>query len=89
MIGAFAKHCKFNMTVRQTIFITIARALTVTALNTLVMYLDSKIWGYYSYAYVFGKIVPRIISGIITAIIFGLIVPKILPPLKRTAGGEK
>lgn len=89
MIGAFAKHCKFNMTVRQTIFITIASALTVTALNTLVMYLDSKIWGYYSYAYVFGKIVPRIISGIITAIIFGLIVPKILPPLKRTAGGEK
>ncbi len=89
IIGEFAKRCKFNMTVWQTVLITIISSLAVTALNTLVMYLDSKIWGYYSYAYVFGKIVPRIISGIITAIIFGLIVPKILPPLKRTAGGEK
>ena len=89
IIGAFAKHCKFNMTVRQTVLITIISSLTVTALNTVVMYIDSKIWGYYSYAYVFGKIIPRIISGVIIATLFGVLVPKLLPPLKRTIYGEK
>ena len=83
MIGAFAKRCKFNMTLPQTVLITVLSALVVTALNTAAMYLDSKIWGYYSYAYVFGKIIPRIISGILTSVIFGVIVPKILPPLRR------
>ena len=79
MIGAFAKRCKFNMTLPQTVLITVLSALVVTALNTAAMYLDSKIWGYYSYAYV----IPRIISGILTSVIFGVIVPKILPPLRR------
>ena len=87
MIGAFAKRCKFNMTLPQTVLITVLSALTVTALNTAAMYLDSKIWGYYSYAYVFGKIIPRIISGILTSVIFGVIVPKILPPLRRNLNG--
>lgn len=89
IIGAYAKHCKFDMTVRKTVLITIISSLAVTALNTAAMYLDSKIWGYYSYAYVFGKIIPRIISGIIIAVIFGFVVPKLLPPLKKTLYGEK
>lgn len=87
MIGAFAKHCKFNMTMPQTVFITVLSALAVTALNTAAMYLDSKIWGYYSYASVFGMIIPRIISGILTSVIFGVIVPKILQPLRRNLNG--
>lgn len=86
MIGAFAKRCKFDMTVPETGLITIASSLAVTVLNTAAMYLDSKIWGYYSAAYVFGKIIPRTISGIITAIIFGVIVSKILPPLRYIVG---
>ena len=49
--------------------ICMAVALCTTAVNTLVMYLDSVIMGYYSFAYVFGSAVIRIISGILTAVV--------------------
>ena len=83
LIGLYAKHHGFNMSFKQAQFITISSALIVTALNTAAMYIDSKIYGYYSFAYVFGGILPRIIAGIIIAFIFAAILPNILKPLKR------
>ena len=83
LIGLYAKHHKFDMSFKQTQFITISSALIVTAINTAAMYIDSKIYGYYSFAYVFGGILPRIIAGIIVAFVFGAILPHILKPLKR------
>ena len=83
LIGLYAKHHKFDMSFKQTQFITISSALIVTALNTAAMYIDSKIYGYYSFAYVFGGIVPRIIAGVIIAFIFGAILPNILPPIRK------
>ena len=49
--------------------ICMAAALLTTVVNTLVMYLDSVIMGYYSFAYVFGSAVVRITSGILTAVV--------------------
>lgn len=86
MIGLYAKHHNFDMSMKQTQFITISSALCVTAINTLVMYIDSKIYGYYSFAYIFGGIIPRIIAGVIIAIIFGALLPHLLEPLKRIYG---
>lgn len=83
LIGIYAKHHKFDMTFKQTQFITISSALIVTALNTLIMYIDSKIYGYYSYAYVFGGILPRIVAGIIIAFVFGSILPPVLKQVKK------
>ena len=71
------------MSFKQTQFITISSALVVTALNTLMMYIDSKIYGYYSFAYVFGGILPRVIAGVIIAFVFGAILPEILKQIKR------
>ena len=62
---------------------TVISSLLVTAANTFVMYADSKIFGYYSYVYVFGGIVPRVIIGVITAIVFALIVPPIINLLNK------
>ena len=83
LIGLYAKHHNFNMSFKQTQFITISSALVVTAINTLVMYLDAKIYDYYSFAYVFGGILPRIIAGVIIAFIFAAILPQILKQLKK------
>lgn len=88
VIGYFAKHRNFNMATGQTVFITVISSLVVTALNTVVMYADAKIWGYYTYAYVFGKIIPRIFSGIITAVILGVLVSRLIKPLKSALSGK-
>ncbi len=59
-------------------------ALMVTAVNTAVMYIDSKIYGYYSFAYVFGGLLVRVITGIAAAFVFAVIVPPIIKFLKKT-----
>ena len=83
MVGAFAKHHGFEMSFKQTQFITILSALVVTAINTVVMYLDAKIYGYYTFAGVFGMVVPRIIFGVITAFILGALLTYIEKPLRN------
>ncbi len=82
MIGAYAKHRKFEMTGKQTQFITILSSLTVTAVNTAVMYIDAIVYQY-SYAYISALIVPRIVAGVITAVVFAALLPHILKPLKK------
>ena len=76
-------HHHFEMSIKQTQFITVSTALLVTALNTLVMWLDSVIYDYYSFAYIFGAVPTRIVAGILTAVVFAVILPKLLPPLRR------
>lgn len=88
LIGLFAKHHNFDMSFKQTQFITISTALVVTALNTAVLYADAWIMGYH-YAAVFIDLVLRITAGIIIAFIFGAILPHILKPLRRIVVSPK
>ncbi len=60
---------------------TVISALTVTAANTAVMYLDAKIYGYP--VSLFGIIlVTRILSGVITAVVISLLIPPVIKRLK-------
>ena len=60
-----------------------AAALCTTAVNTLVMYLDSVIMGYYSFAYVFGSALIRICSGILTAVVVSTVAIPLVRLLRR------
>lgn len=83
IVGLYAKHHGFNMSLGETEFITILSALIVTALNTGVMYIDSRIFGYYSWAYVFGAVIPRAAAGILTAAAFAAILPSLVRVLRE------
>lgn len=83
VVGLYAKAKNYKLNTTQMITITILSALLVTALNTLAIYIDSKVFGYYSFAYVFGSIVIKIITGIILAIIYSLIIPKIIQSVSK------
>lgn len=61
----------------------ILSSLLVTGVNTLVMYLDSIIYHYYSYAYVFGATLIRFISSLLTAIAYCVVVPLVMKPLMK------
>lgn len=78
VVGTYSKKHNYSLTYKQTIFICILSSILVTALNTLAIYLDSKIFGYYTFAYVFGTIIFKIITGIILAIIYSLVIPKLI-----------
>lgn len=57
--------------------ITISSVI-VTAVNTLVIYLDSVIYGYYSPAVVLGGLFIRIITAVISSVVFAIILPPIV-----------
>ena len=52
-----------------------------SCLNTVAFYVDSKMFGYYSYALVFGALVGRILLSVITSIIIGLSTKAVLHAL--------
>ena len=83
IVGLYSKKHNFNLTNRQTIFITIYSSIIVTILNTLAIYLDAKIFGYYTFAYVFGSIIFKIIAGIILAFIYSLVINKLIKVVRK------
>ena len=84
MIGAYAKKCHFELSRTQIISVLCLTAIIVTALNTGTMYLDSVINGYYSYAYVFGGVVTRVIAGLATALVMSFVTPPVVSMLDRS-----
>ncbi len=84
LIGLYAKKHKYELTPLQLALVLIVTALIVTALNTAVMYLDSVLYGYYSYAYVFGGLVVRVVSGMATAVVMSFVAPPVVKLLRKT-----
>ena len=84
LIGLYAKRCGYALSRKQLVGVLIVTSLVVTLLNTGAIYLDSVIYGYYTYAYVFGKVGIRIVSGAVTAVAMAFVTPPVLDMLKRS-----
>ena len=63
--------------------VCITAGIMTSLSNTLVYYIDSKLFGYYSYALVFGVLGTRLLSGIATAVITAILAIPVLSALKR------
>lgn len=63
--------------------VCIAAAVITTAANTLVIWLDSVIYGYYSFAYVFGATAVRFVTGMITSVLVALVAVPLVYLLER------
>jgi len=76
LIGLYAKRCGYALSRRQLVGVLIVTSLVVTLLNTGAIY--------YTYAYVFGKVGIRIVSGAVTAVAMAFVTPPVLDMLKRS-----
>lgn len=83
IMGFYAVKCKRNYTSLGMTSMIVLSALAVTTINTLVWYIDSLIYHYYSFEVVFGSAVLRYVTGIVTAVIFSVITPFILNRINR------
>ncbi|MGN1002206.1 MAG: ECF transporter S component [Oscillospiraceae bacterium] len=83
IIGLYARHYHYELNEWRLVLITIVSAIVVTLLNTLALYVDSKIFGYYSYSFVFGLLIPKFIIGIILSVVYSLIIPSLLRHIKK------
>ncbi len=59
-------------------------SFAASTLNTLALYVDSKMFGYYEYHMVFGVYFVRIGTGMVSSLLMGAIAIPILVALKKT-----
>lgn len=83
LVGWYARRRGFRMSRKQTTLIVVLSALLVTTLNTAAFYVDSKIYGYYSFAVIFGALIIRYVAGVLTAAAFSAVLPPILKIMRR------
>lgn len=67
----------------------ILAGIVVSLGNTAVLYLDSKLFGYYSYAMVFGAMTVRVLSGMLFSTITAAIAIPIVMALRRAGLTKK
>lgn len=63
--------------------VSVASALVVTLVNTLVLWLDSVLYGYYFPGYILGALAARLVVGVVTAVLVGLVSIPMLKILRR------
>lgn len=81
--GIYAKKKDYKMSSRGILIVTLITGLMVTAMNSAVIYLDSKIYGYYYPAIVLGMLIPRILTSVGESIVFGLAMPAVIKSVKK------
>lgn len=86
LTGLYAKKRAYTLSIKQMAFIMFAMSIMIFALNTLVLYIDSKIYGYYSAVFIFGSMVPRVLICLAKAAVFTAIMPPLLRAAKRGLG---
>ena len=76
------KIVKFNGGIKYGVFIVSLQVL-LSILNTIVIFIDSMIFGYYSFVYVFGSLIVKLMSAILTGIVYSIILPFIVNAIKK------
>lgn len=77
-VGLYAKKLNFTLSRRQLIFAVYMGCILIFLLNTLVMYVDSKVYGYYSFVYIFGTFGLRTLICFAKAAVFTAVLPVLL-----------
>ncbi|MGI6106448.1 MAG: ECF transporter S component [Lachnospiraceae bacterium] len=88
VVGLYASRVRCRITRRGLFLSMIAGALCVTAANTAVMAADSIIYGYFSWQYVFGSLIFRILSGMLTSVLYLILSWPVLTRLSPVLGGR-
>ncbi len=83
VVGFIAKRRGFDMNTRQTVLTVVLAELLITTLNTGALYIDSKVYGYYSAVYVFGTLLPRYAICVGKAVVVGALLPPLLQAVRR------
>lgn len=88
-VGWYAKKYNFSNTNRQLLFIISVAELMIFAINTFSIYVDSIIYGYYSFVYVFGAIGTRFILAVLKSVVFGIEIPRLLKRMSKITNNGK
>ncbi len=72
-----------EMNMVNVVIIAMACAFTVTVFNTVALYVDSRMFGYYTEKLVFGALGMKFLIGIILSIVYALVLPQLIGQLRK------
>ncbi len=74
LVGFLSEKKQFKLEKKDILTISLISCIFVTLLNSLALFIDSKIYGYYSFAIVFASIPLKILTGVILAVGYSFII---------------
>ena len=83
LLVGFLARGKEELSLRRLALAVFSSSLLIFLLNTLVLYLDSKIYGYYSPVYIFGSFIPRLLICLGKAAAYTALLPELLRVSRR------
>ena len=81
--GTYAKKKKGQFSSRELRFFLLAMELTITALNTLSLYIDGHVYGYYKPSIIFATLIPRIVIAAVKGYLYGYLLPPIHEAIQK------
>lgn len=82
LMGLIGKSWRKSRTLPATFFVVcMITGICASLLNTLALYVDSKLFGYYTFALVFGVLTVRILLSVLTSIVIGIATKSVLRAL--------
>lgn len=86
VVGLAAKLRGFRLDRFQTMILVVIAELAVTGLNSVAIYVDSKMYGYYFPGIIQGVLVWRLAICVVKAAAFGAILPTLTEAVRRGLG---
>ena len=86
LVGAWARRRDFSLSRRETVILVVAAELVITVLNTVALYVDSKLFDYYFPGFILGALGLRLVICVVKAIAFGMLLPSLTEVLRRAFG---
>lgn len=81
-VNKVEKYIKNHYQIEICMFICLVNILS-TLINSVALYADSKMFGYYNESLITGTLFIKIIIGIIKGVVYGIVSPKILVELNK------
>ncbi len=83
LAGWYARSQQFSLSRGQTLAVVAASEFLITLLNTGVIYVDSKLFGYYTPSLIWGSLGLRLLLCAGKAAVFGAVLPGLLKPISK------
>ena len=84
--GLWSRINHFQLERVQTVLLVVCAELAVTGLNTIPIYVDSKLYGYYYPGIILGVLALRLGISVAKGVVFGLILPELAGSIRRASG---
>lgn len=76
--GLFSRNNRIVFNRKKILLITVIGEALILVLNTFAIYVDSRVYGYYSVPYVWGAVGMRFLIAFIKAVLIGILMPSFL-----------